>query len=54
MLFPVPFLAAIFKLTMYPIAGAALLGTLVASVAGVGIYYSRGIALRYILGFFLG
>ena len=33
-----PFLAAIFKLPMYTIAGAALLGTLVTSIAGVGIY----------------
>ncbi|MFZ2090039.1 MAG: sulfite exporter TauE/SafE family protein [Desulfobaccales bacterium] len=35
-----PFLAAIFQLPIYTIAGAALLGTLVTSVAGVGIYYS--------------
>ncbi len=34
-----PFLAALFHLPIYTIAGAALLGTLVTSVAGVGIYY---------------
>jgi len=34
-----PFLAAIFQLPIYTIAGAALLGTLVTSVAGVAIYY---------------
>ncbi len=40
-----PFLAAIFQLPIYTIAGAALLGTLVTSVAGVGIYY--GLASFY-------
>ncbi|MBM4286512.1 MAG: sulfite exporter TauE/SafE family protein [Deltaproteobacteria bacterium] len=34
-----PFLAAIFQLPIYTIAGAALLGTLVTSVVGVGVYY---------------
>jgi hypothetical protein len=34
-----PFLAAIFHLPIYTIAGAALFGTLVTSVAGVGVYY---------------
>jgi hypothetical protein len=35
-----PFLAAIFQLPIYTIAGAALLGTLVTSVVGVGVYYA--------------
>ncbi|MCL6621767.1 MAG: sulfite exporter TauE/SafE family protein [Syntrophobacterales bacterium] len=34
-----PFLAAVFHLPIYTIAGAALLGTFVTSVAGVAIYY---------------
>ena len=33
-----PFLAAIFELPIYTIAGAALLGTFITSVAGVGFY----------------
>jgi uncharacterized membrane protein YfcA len=49
-----PFLAAIFKLPMYTIAGAALLGTLVTSVAGVGIYYGMGIAPDLALGALFG
>ncbi|MEW6659893.1 MAG: sulfite exporter TauE/SafE family protein [Thermodesulfobacteriota bacterium] len=49
-----PFLAAIFRLPMYTIAGAALLGTLVTSVAGVGIYYSLGIAPDLALGALFG
>ncbi len=49
-----PFLAAIFKLPMYTIAGAALLGTLVTSVAGVGIYYAMGIAPDWALGALFG
>ena len=49
-----PFLAAIFKLPMYTIAGAALLGTLVTSVAGVGIYYSMGIGPDWALGALFG
>ncbi len=34
-----PFLAAVFQLPIYTIAGAALMGTFITSVAGVGIYY---------------
>lgn len=34
-----PFLAAVFQLPIYTIAGAALLGTFITSVAGVAIYY---------------
>ena len=49
-----PFLAAIFKLPMYTIAGAALLGTLVTSVAGVGIYYAMGIPPDLALGVLFG
>jgi uncharacterized membrane protein YfcA len=49
-----PFLAAIFKLPMYTIAGAALLGTLVTSVAGVGIYYAMGIPPDLALGALFG
>ncbi|RJR40896.1 MAG: sulfite exporter TauE/SafE family protein [Deltaproteobacteria bacterium] len=49
-----PFLAAIFKLPMYTIAGAALLGTLVTSVAGVGIYYAMGINPDLALGALFG
>ena len=49
-----PFLAAIFKLPMYTIAGAALLSTLVTSVAGVGIYYSLGIGPDLALGVLFG
>ncbi len=49
-----PFLAAIFKLPMYTIAGAALLGTLVTSVAGVGVYYTLGIAPDWALGVLFG
>jgi uncharacterized membrane protein YfcA len=49
-----PFLAAIFKLPMYTIAGAALLGTLVTSVAGVGIYYAMGIVPDLALGGLFG
>jgi len=49
-----PFLAAIFKLPMYTIAGAALLGTLVTSVAGVGIYYAMGITPDLLLGALFG
>jgi uncharacterized membrane protein YfcA len=49
-----PFLAAIFKLPMYTIAGAALLGTLVTSVAGVGIYYAMGIKPDLALGALFG
>jgi hypothetical protein len=49
-----PFLAAIFRLPMYTIAGAALLGTLVTSVAGVGIYYAMGIPPDLLLGFLFG
>jgi uncharacterized membrane protein YfcA len=49
-----PFLAAIFKLPMYTIAGAALLGTLVTSVAGVGVYYAMGIAPDWRLGVLFG
>ncbi|HEX9883825.1 MAG TPA: sulfite exporter TauE/SafE family protein [Desulfobaccales bacterium] len=49
-----PFLAAIFKLPMYTIAGAALLGTLVTSVAGVGIYYAMGISPDLALGALFG
>ena len=49
-----PFLAAIFKLPMYTIAGAALLGTLVTSVAGVGIYYAIGIRPDLLLGALFG
>ena len=33
-----PFLAAIFELPIYTIAGAALMGTFLTSVAGVGFY----------------
>ncbi len=49
-----PFLAAIFRLPMYTIAGAALLGTLVTSVAGVGIYYAMGIRPDLALGALFG
>jgi uncharacterized protein len=35
-----PFLAAIFELPIYTIAGAALMGTCITSVAGVGVYYA--------------
>ena len=49
-----PFLAAIFKLPMYTIAEAALLGTLVTSVAGVGIYYAMGIPPDLALGALFG
>ena len=49
-----PFLAAIFHLPMYTIAGAALLGTLVTSVAGVGIYSAMGIAPDWALGALFG
>ena len=49
-----PFLAAIFRLPMYTIAGAALLGTLVTSVVGVGIYYSLGVAPDLLLGVLFG
>jgi hypothetical protein len=49
-----PFLAAIFRLPMYTIAGAALLGTLVTSVGGVGIYYAMGIAPDLALGALFG
>ena len=49
-----PFLAAIFRLPMYTIAGAALLGTLVTSVAGVGIYYAMGIGPDLALGVLFG
>jgi uncharacterized membrane protein YfcA len=35
-----PFLAAIFELPIYTIAGAALMGTFITSVAGVCIYYA--------------
>ncbi len=49
-----PFLAAIFKLPMYTIAGAALLGTLVTSVGGVGIYYAMGIIPDLLLGALFG
>jgi uncharacterized protein len=49
-----PFLAAIFKLPMYTIAGAALLGTLVTSVTGVGVYYALGIAPDWRLGVLFG
>jgi uncharacterized membrane protein YfcA len=49
-----PFLAAIFRLPMYTIAGAALLGTLVTSVAGVGIYYSMSIGPDWALGALFG
>jgi uncharacterized membrane protein YfcA len=49
-----PFLAAIFKLPMYTIAGAALLSTLVTSVAGVGIYYAIGIGPDLALGVLFG
>ena len=49
-----PFLAAIFRLPMYTIAGAALLGTLVTSVAGVGIYYAIGIHPDLLLGALFG
>ena len=49
-----PFLAAIFRLPMYTIAGAALLGTLVTSVAGVGIYYSLGVSPDLLLGVLFG
>jgi len=48
------FLAAIFKLPMYTIAGAALLGTLVTPVAGVGIYYAIGIHPDLLLGALFG
>ncbi len=40
-----PFLAAVFQLPIYTIAGAALLGTFITSVAGVAIYY--GLAPYY-------
>jgi uncharacterized membrane protein YfcA len=49
-----PFLAAIFRLPMYTIAGATLLGTLVTSVAGVGIYYSMSIGPDWALGVLFG
>jgi hypothetical protein len=49
-----PFLAAIFRLPMYTIAGAALLGTLVTSVAGVGIYCAMGITPDLRLGVLFG
>ncbi|MBM4296081.1 MAG: sulfite exporter TauE/SafE family protein [Deltaproteobacteria bacterium] len=49
-----PFLAAIFKLPMYTIAGAALLGTLVTSVGGVGIYFAMGIIPDLALGALFG
>jgi uncharacterized membrane protein YfcA len=49
-----PFLAAIFKLPMYTIAGAALMGTLVTSVAGVGIYHAVGITPDLALGALFG
>ncbi len=49
-----PFLAAIFKLPMYTIAGAALLGTLVTSVTGVGVYYAMWIAPDWRLGVLFG
>jgi uncharacterized membrane protein YfcA len=49
-----PFLAAIFRLPMYTIAGAALLGTLVTSTAGVGVYYSMSISPDWALGALFG
>jgi uncharacterized protein len=49
-----PFLAAIFSLPMYTIAGAALLGTLVTSATGVGVYYALGIAPDWRLGVLFG
>ena len=49
-----PFLAAIFKLPMYTIAGAALMGTLLTSVAGVGIYYAIGVTPDLALGALFG
>ncbi|MDI6853844.1 MAG: sulfite exporter TauE/SafE family protein [Deltaproteobacteria bacterium] len=49
-----PFLAAIFGLPVFTIAGAALFGTLVTSVAGVGIYYLRGFPPDWALGALFG
>jgi uncharacterized protein len=49
-----PFLAAIFGLPVFTIAGAALFGTLVTSVAGVGIYYLRGYPPDWALGALFG
>jgi hypothetical protein len=49
-----PFLAAIFGLPVFTIAGAALFGTLVTSVAGVGIYYLRGFPPDWALGVLFG
>ncbi len=49
-----PFLAAIFGLPVFTIAGAALFGTLVTSVAGVGIYYLRGFPPDWTLGALFG
>jgi uncharacterized membrane protein YfcA len=49
-----PFLAAVFGLPVFTIAGAALFGTLVTSVAGVGIYYLRGFPPDWALGALFG
>lgn len=49
-----PFLAAIFGLPVFTIAGAALFGTLVTSVSGVGIYYLRGFPPDWALGALFG
>jgi uncharacterized membrane protein YfcA len=49
-----PFLAAIFGLPVFTIAGAALFGTLVTSVVGVGIYYLRGYPPDWALGALFG
>ena len=49
-----PFLAAIFQLPVFTIAGAALFGTLVTSVAGVAIYYWQGVPPDLFLGALFG
>jgi uncharacterized membrane protein YfcA len=56
-----PFLVSFFKLPVYTVAGAALMGTLVTSVAGVGVYQAmapvyphRSVAPDWLLGFLFG
>lgn len=56
-----PFFVAIFRLPVYTVAGAALMGTFVTSVAGVGFYQAIApfypdvsVAPDYLLGIFFG
>ena len=49
-----PFFISVFGLPVYTVAGAALMGTLITSVAGVAIYSWMGVGPDWALGLLFG